>query len=57
MQKNVVIEKEMNKNGKRKKKVNFDLKDIVYLVFKSPEKVADLVSENFNTEMDSYGIK
>ena len=49
--------KETQKIIHQKKKVNFDLKDIVYLVFKSSEKVADLVSENFNVEMDFYGIK
>lgn len=32
------------------KKVNLDLKDLVYLIFKNPERAAELVNENFSTE-------
>jgi len=35
-----------------KKNVNFDLKDLVYLVFKRPEKAVELVNDNFNIEMN-----
>lgn len=35
-----------------KKNVNLDLKDLVYLVFKSPEKAAQLVNENFSSEVE-----
>lgn len=34
-----------------RKNVSLDLKDLVYLVFKSPEKAAQLVNENFSSEI------
>lgn len=37
-----------------KKNVNLDLKDLVYLVFKRPERAAELVNDNFNIEADGY---
>lgn len=37
-----------------KKNVNFNLKDLVYLVFKRPEKAVDLVNENFSIEMGDH---
>lgn len=36
-----------------RKNINMDLKDLVYLVFKNPEKAANIVSENFNSEMEN----
>lgn len=35
------------------KKINFDLKDLVYLIFKRPDKAAELVIENFGVEIDN----
>jgi len=37
---------------RNKKNINFDLKDLVYLIFKRPEKAVELVNDNFNTEID-----
>ena len=34
-----------------KTRVDFDLKDLVYLIFRRPEKAVDLVNENFQIEM------
>lgn len=34
--------------------VNFDLKDLVYLAFKRPEKVVKIIGDNFNVEMDDF---
>jgi len=45
-----VLIKETQKVILGRKNVNLDLKDLVYLVFKSPEKAAQLVNENFSSE-------
>lgn len=34
-----------------KKNISFDLKDLVYLVFKRPEKAVELVNDNFSIEI------
>lgn len=46
-----VLIKDARKILKDRKNINFDIKDLVYLAFKRPEKVADLISENFSIDM------
>jgi len=36
-----------------KNRINIDLKDLVHLAFKRPEKVIDLIYENFSIDMNS----
>lgn len=38
-----------------RKNIKMDLKDLVHLVFKNPDDAANLVSKNFNSEIDKDG--
>lgn len=37
---------------KNETNINLDLKDILYLIFKSPEKAVELVNENLRLELN-----